>query len=133
MQSRASLIGLLSEWVRSLHAEPGVPNWPSQRIGSLIACRCALEGFKPGVSDEADFDTEVACNPKGDMCEADQTCAYFESQPFNNMMSFDSVLMASVTLMQTSTWDTWETSMFALMDYTGSNLVRVPLMTSDDL
>ena len=101
-------------------------------MGSLIACRCALKGFKPGVSDEADFDTEVACNPKGDMCEADQTCAYFESQPFNNMMSYDSVLMASVTLMQTSTWDTWETSMFALMDYTGSSLVRAPLMTSDD-
>jgi hypothetical protein len=89
--------------------------------------RCALEGFAHAKTkrgfDEAEFDTEVACNPDrdvSDFCEVGQTCAYFEGMPFNGMMSYDSVLMASITLMQTTTWDTWEISMFALMDYTGS-------------
>jgi hypothetical protein len=36
------------------------------------------------------------------------------------MMSFDSVPLAMVTLLSATTWDTWETSMFCLMDITGN-------------
>ena len=89
----------------------------------LLHYRCAYAGFEPGVSDEADFDSEVACNPKApasDFCGEGETCAYFESLPFYGMMSFDSVPLAMVTLLSATTWDTWETSMFCLMDITGN-------------
>jgi methionyl-tRNA synthetase len=55
-------------------------------------------------SDEANFDSEVACNPKApasDFCGQGETCAYFESLPFYGMMSFDSVPLAMVTVWET--------------------------------
>jgi hypothetical protein len=54
--------------------------------------------------DQADFDTEVPCAVgRHDMCEAGETCAYFDEDPVNDLMSFDHVGVALLVLLQVKT------------------------------
>lgn len=67
--------------------------------------------------DDESFDTGTFCNMNGDACAAEDglRCAYFEENPSDGAMSFDSVPYAALALLQTLTFDTWTDAMFALM------------------
>ena len=67
--------------------------------------------------EQLQYDSETSCNPRrSDQCEAHDTCSYFDLNPSNGLMSYDSVPIALVVLLQAVTFDDWATSMFALED-----------------
>ena len=67
---------------------------------------------------QADYDSGIPCNPAADTCRADMggpsRCAYFDQNPSFDLMSFDSVGVAFITLLQALTMDTWTDCMYAL-------------------
>ena len=67
--------------------------------------------------EQLQYDSETSCNPRrSDQCEAHDTCSYFDINPSSGLMSYDSVPIALVVLLQAVTFDDWATSMFALED-----------------
>ena len=70
---------------------------------------------------QEDYDSGTPCRlgmPPGDgygQCEAGSTCMYFDDNPSNGLMSFDSVGVAFVVLLQALTFDDWTEPMYALM------------------
>ena len=76
-----------------------------------------------GTDDEhaqAGFDTGIPCNPAdpSNTCRlvtgGPSRCAYFDQNPSFDLMSFDNVAVAQITLMQALTMDTWTDCMYAL-------------------
>ena len=80
--------------------------------------------------EQAPFDTEVACNPEmpsacgdlaaealgaGERSGGIDGCRLFEASMSGGLLSFDSVPLAQIILMQIITFDDWATSMYALM------------------
>ena len=80
--------------------------------------------------EQAPFDTEVACNPEmpsacddlaaemlgaGEGSGGIDGCRLFEASMSGGLLSFDSVPMTQIILMQIITFDDWATSMYALM------------------
>ena len=80
--------------------------------------------------EQAAFDTEVACNPEmpsacddlaaealgaGEGSGGIDGCRLFEASMSGGLLSFDSVPLAQIILMQIITFDDWATSMYALM------------------
>ena len=72
---------------------------------------------------QAEFETGLQCNPHApvDTCEergapAGSFCAYFDQNPGSDLMSFDSVAVALVVLLQAITFDDWCAPMYSLMD-----------------
>jgi len=80
--------------------------------------------------EQAPFDTEVACNPEmpsacdglaaealgaGEGSGGIDGCRLFEASMSGGLLSFDSVPLAQIILMQIITFDDWATSMYALM------------------
>ena len=59
-----------------------------------------------------------ACNPElpSQPHARQATCAYFDMNPAHNLMSFDNVGVAMISLMQSLTFDDWTVAMYALMD-----------------
>ena len=71
--------------------------------------RCAAPGFD-GVGDmdfpaSDEFDSEEACNPDAPSCADGSRCVYFEEDPGADTVSFDSVLKASIWVMQAATFN----------------------------
>ena len=75
--------------------------------GGLVAWRRLSE------ADQSTFDTEVACSSTS-QCGAGEHCMYFDANPQDGLVSFDSVLMSLVVLLQAVTFDDWATSMYLL-------------------
>lgn len=103
--------------------------------------RCATEGFDAralardaafarglpspfGSDDQAAYDSSVACHPQSaDACEVLaledpslilEGCRYFDSSMADGLLSFDSVPITQIILMQIITFDDWATSMYTL-------------------
>ena len=56
------------------------------------------------------------CDATTGLCPAGQTCAYFDEAPSHGLMSFDSVGVAFISLLQAITFDDWTVAMYALME-----------------
>lgn len=85
--------------------------------------RCAMPGFRSGLTvlEQFEFDTGVNCNPAlaGDCAHsavAGATCEYFDSNPHYGTMSFDSVALSGIALIEAMTLDDWSAPMYSLMD-----------------
>ena len=69
--------------------------------------------------EQSQWDTGVACNPAlpdEPQCASGESCLYFDRNPSHDLMSFDNVPVAFITLLQAITFDDWTVSMYALMD-----------------
>mmetsp|Transcript_20744 Transcript_20744/g.67897 ORF Transcript_20744/g.67897 Transcript_20744/m.67897 type:complete len:841 (+) Transcript_20744:88-2610(+) len=82
--------------------------------------RCAAPGFD-GVGDmdfpaSDEFDSEEACNPDAPSCADGSRCVYFEEDPGADTVSFDSVLKASIWVMQAATFNDWTDPMYLSMN-----------------
>ena len=101
--------------------QEGVPHW-SQSTG--MGLRRGLKGLHELVGSEdpqQPFDTGFNCNPEhGEAaCEAyppGTTCSYFDANPNEGLMSFDSVAISFILYFQMTTFDDWANSMYALME-----------------
>jgi hypothetical protein len=68
---------------------------------------------------QAEWDSGQACNPElpdQPQCAVGYTCSYFDENPSHDLMSFDNVGVAFISLMQSLTFDDWTVAMYALMD-----------------
>ena len=66
---------------------------------------------------EAAFDTETFCAADPDMClEEGTTCFYFQSNPAGGTVSFDTVALSFIAILQAVTFDTWTDPMFDIMN-----------------
>ena len=66
---------------------------------------------------EAGFDTETLCAADTSMCAAEGTsCYYFSNNPGGGTISFDTVPMAFIAILQAVTFDTWTDPMFDVME-----------------
>eukprot|EP00327_Prymnesium_parvum_P044618 CAMPEP_0205857742 /NCGR_PEP_ID=MMETSP1083-20121108/3824_1 /ASSEMBLY_ACC=CAM_ASM_000430 /TAXON_ID=97485 /ORGANISM="Prymnesium parvum, Strain Texoma1" /LENGTH=1580 /DNA_ID=CAMNT_0053219251 /DNA_START=327 /DNA_END=5070 /DNA_ORIENTATION=+ len=75
-----------------------------------------LKGAGSSGDGMAHFDSGKFClmGEQG-FCSEGQECHYFEENPESGTISFDSVLIAQVTLLKVLTFDTWTDAMYALM------------------
>ena len=85
--------------------------------------RCALPGYDEASSgdDLTPYDLQVECNPtRPDSCATAEApgahCRYFDTNPSFGTLSFDSVALGTISLVQAITFDDWATPMYALME-----------------
>ena len=70
--------------------------------------------------DGASYDSGIICNPAAapSVCRVavggPSRCAYFDDNPADGLMSFDSVAATSILILQSFTFDTWTDAMFTL-------------------
>ena len=83
----------------------------------------ALKGSNHGGGNgwhaQGDWDSGEACNPSlpdEPQCPSGHTCSYFDRNPMHDLMSFDNVPVAFISLLQAITFDDWTVAMYALMD-----------------
>lgn len=113
-----------------------------QLFKGVLRHRCALPGFEqirpPATADErstqmlhdpAVFDSGISCNPAfgadsgvecwesacPGVCPKDTTCSRFNSNPSAGLMSFDSIGLAALILLEAVTFDEWSSPMYSLM------------------
>ena len=74
---------------------------------------------------EGGFDTETLCAADPSICLEDGTsCYYFSNNPGGGTISFDTVPMSFIAILQAVTFDTWTDPMFDIMDsYTYSSWI----------
>ena len=66
---------------------------------------------------EGGFDTETLCAADPSICLEDGTsCFYFSNNPDGGTISFDTVPMSFIAILQAVTFDTWTDPMFDIMD-----------------
>ena len=80
----------------------------------VLHYRCAEAGFVAGGDEQDAFDTGVFCAKDATMCEVGTTCEYFDENPEDGLVSFDSVFMAGILILQVITFDTWTDAMWAV-------------------
>ena len=80
----------------------------------VLHYRCAEPGYTSGEG-QADFDDLAFCGG-ATVCAEGTTCQYFEENPVDGLISFDSVAMVFLQILQVVTFDTWTDAMWALSD-----------------
>ena len=80
----------------------------------VLHLRCAEAGFVAGGDEQDAFDTGVFCAADAGVCDAGSTCEYFDENPVDGLISFDSVFMAGILILQVITFDTWTDAMWAV-------------------
>jgi len=89
--------------------------------------RCALPGYSPDepvaspneLVEKYQFYRDGApifCNGQPDVCPVGTSCVYFEANPNDDTVSFDSVLDSLFPLIHTLIGDSWSANMYMLMD-----------------
>ena len=61
---------------------------------------------------QAAYDTGIFCNADPSVCPAGTTCVYFDENPNQDTVSYDSVLRALYPLVHTLILDTWSAVMY---------------------
>ena len=93
----------------------------SHTIAGAVASRALRE--RPGEAASAVphgqwreglYDSGIPCRMQHDQCPVGTRCAFFDSNP-NSFTSFDSVPLAFISLVMTSTFDEWAEPMYSLM------------------
>ena len=74
-------------------------------------------GDREATGYQAEYDSGTLCAADPDMCsEEGQICFYFDDNPDGGTVSFDSVAMSMIPIIQAITFDTWTDPMFYIME-----------------